>query len=241
MLPSFSGLQVGCVGAPSTPTPSIRSRWMSRCGDPPDLTPWNSLRSRDKRRLLHDVAVSADDDSDSDGDYVTAYEEIDIDDLSVRDRSVEHVVPRSFLSGSAPSKGEDDPLGWIVATRRSNSRRSNHPLYLWLEPDNTIALPNTLVRVEGELHYVPPLPQRARLARKWLFVRATYRDVSRPSKAQVKHAASIVSLAKHYPLQPVELRVNEHYRKTLGWANPLLEDGADEWYSNAEWRALVFS
>lgn len=207
---------------PPTQPPSIHSRWLSKCGVRPELNPWRSLRAADKHRLLHHVAETADDDKDPEGDYV-----------------VEHVVPRSFVAGVAPSPAEDDPIGWIEVTRHANSRRSNYPLYLWPDPDGMLALPNTTVLVDGELHYVPPVQQRARLARKWLFVRATYKDISPPSKAQSKRAASIVALAKHDRPHPAEIRVNRHYREKLGWANPLLESGADEWYRDPQWRALV--
>jgi hypothetical protein len=199
------------------------------------------LRGREKAALLHDVAAEADDDSSEEGAYVTVYEQVDTDDLRRDVRSVEHVVPRSHVFGREPGAAEDDPVGWVQATRRANSRRSNYPLYLWLEPDGSFAIPNTLVRVDGELHYVPPQSQRARLARKWLFLRATYPVGMRsPSTAQRRRAAQIVALAKHVPPSPSEARVNEILRSKYGWANPLLEPDADTWLEDAAWRAIVF-
>ena len=98
------------------------------------------------------------------------------------------------------------------------------------------------LHTDGVLHYVPPLEQRARLARKWLFIRATYADeVDAPTSAQRAHSHDIVALAKHFPIQPAEQRVNDEYRNTLSWANPLLEANSDRWYQSTAWRALVFA
>jgi len=219
----------------------VRDEWLKACGTRPDFKSWKNMRGKDKRILLHDYASRADDDAEPDGDYLSAYEQMDIDDILARNKwSVEHVVPRSHIYGSKPGPGENDPIGWIEATRAANSRRSNHPLYLWTDPNGMLAPPNTLVRVDNELHYVPPAEQRGRLARKWLFIRATYKGIQRPTAAQRNRSAEIVALAQHDPIHPAERRVNEDYRRRLGWANPLLEDGANRWYENAEWRALVF-
>lgn len=238
VLPSFASLSIN-VAAP--PSKRVHEEWIKRCGTRPAFKSWHGLRGKHKRRLLHSVAAEADDDVSVDGNYLSAYEQMDIDDVLAGSKwSVEHVVPRSHINGSAPGPGENDPIGWIEATREANSERSNYPLYLWPDPDGSIAPPNTLVRVDGKLHYVPPFEQRGRLARKWLFIRATYMDVDAPSTAQQRRAADIVSLAKHAAIQPAERRVNEHYRETFGWANPLLEDGANEWYDDPSWRALIF-
>lgn len=222
--------------------PGLRDQWLKACGHRPNFKSWKNMRAADKYRLLHGVAARADDDTSWDGDYVSAYEQVDIDDMLARRRqwSVEHVVPRSHIYGRNPGPGENDPIGWIEATSTANSRRSNHPLYLWPNPDGTLAPPNTLVTVDNKLHYVPPPEQRGRLARKWLFIRATYMGIQPPSRAQRNRAAQIVALAQHDPIHPAEHRVNEDYRRRLGWANPLLEDGAERWYGDVEWRALVF-
>jgi len=222
---------------------SVRAQWIEACGTRPAFKWWKSMRAADKYKLLHGVAAKADDDTQPDGDYLSAYEQVDIDDMlsGTRQWSVEHVVPRSHINGRESSPGENDPIGWIEATAMANSRRSNHPLYLWPDPGSgKFAPPNRLVRVDGEVHYVPPPEQRARLARKWLFIRATYAGIQPPSIAQKRHAADIVALAQYDPIYPAERRVNEHYRNTLGWANPLLEEGAEKWYANAAFRALAF-
>lgn len=235
-LPNLSSL---LLHYSATPRRGIRDMWLEACGERPAFKSWSSMRAKDKREMLHDVAAKADDDTEPDGNYLTAYEQLDIDDLTSNNWSVEHVVPRSHIHGRQLAK--NDPVGWIEATRSANSRRSNYPLYLWTDTDGTIALPNTLVRVDDELHYVPPEEQRGRLARKWLFIRASYLGIQPPTTAQCKRAAYIVALAQHDPIHSAERRLNEDYRNMYGWANPLLEDDANQWYSNAEWRALVFA
>ena len=225
----------------ATKNDRVSKEWRKACGTRPHFRSWKSLSGRDKFRLLHGVARKADNDEEPDASYVTAYKEVDIDDLGNHNWSVEHVVPRAQINGKDPGRAENDPLGWVEAVASENSRRSNHPLYLWPDPRNgTIAIANTIVVVEGERHYVPPLEQRARLARKWLFIRATYpNEVSRPSKAQIRYFPNIVALAKYYPVQKAEEKANQIYRETLSWANPLVESDANKWLDNVEWRALV--
>ena len=219
----------------------IIEQWSEACGERHTFARWGNLRAKGKYMLLHKVAQQADDDVSDNGDYVTAYDMIDIDDLKPDMWSVEHVVPRSHINGKGPGRAEDDPVGWIEAHAIANSRRSNYPLYLWPDEDGMLAPSNNLVVVNGETHYVPPLEQRGRLARKWLFIRATYAGSIRPpSRAQIERAAKIVAFAKADPLHPAERRVNEHYRKTFKWANPLLEDESDRFYDSVVWRNRVF-
>lgn len=220
----------------------VHDRWLTACGTMPAFESWKNMHSKEKYHLLHEVAANADNDTEPNGDYLSAYEQVDIDDMDAgrRQWSVEHVVPRSHINDGNPAVGENDPIGWIEATAEANSLRSNHPLYLWPDPDDMLAPPNRLVRVDGELHYVPPYEQRGRLARKWLFIRATYPKIKPPSMAQRNRAAEIVALAQHDPIHPAERRVNKHYRATLHWANPLLEDGAEQWYGDVQWRSAIF-
>ena len=220
----------------------IHQKWIAACGTRPDFKRWRRLGGADKRHLLHTVAAEADDDTSEEGSYLTAYFQTDIDEVLARGIwSVEHVVPRSKVNGSVAGDAEDDPVGWIEATRLANSARSNFPLMLWRDPDGQLAPSGTLVTIDSEKHFVPPLEQRARLARKWMFVRATYPgEVAPPSEAQRARAADIVSLAKHWPVGPAEARVNEIHRRERGWANPLLEKSAERWLDDVHWRALVF-
>ena len=246
-LPNLSSLSISSVSSPRTASKNIKIRWLSACGpERPTFKSWESLSGRDKRRLMHDVAAEADNDDrepdGEDGNYLTPYDELDIDDvLDQRVWSVEHVLPRSNVV-SEDTSAKNDPIGWMTATRTANSRRSNYPLMLWPDQHNgQIGLPGALARFEGELHFVPPLEQRARLARKWMYMRATYSgDLNPPSRAQMKHKSQIVAWAKAYPVQPAEERVNELYKSMFGWSNPLLRSGAEEWYDNVQWRNLVF-
>lgn len=191
------------------------------------------MRSGDKYRLLHSVAARADDDTTQDGAYLTAYEEVDIDDLHRGIWSVEHVLPRSMTGDNAHARS--DPVGWVEAVAAANSRRSNTPLYLWASEE--AAVDNSEVRG----HYVPPMTQRARLARKWLFVRATYSGLDPPSRLQAEHFEDIIELVRAHPVQEAERKVNSYYRSSLGWANPLIERDADSWYCDPAWRDMVLA
>ncbi len=199
------------------------------------------MRGGDKHRLLHGVALEAEDDSaGAAGQYLTAYAEKDIDDVIAEHKwSVEHVLPRSMVNGSASGHAEKDPLGWVEATRRANQRRSNLPLVLW--PGGG----GGRVWLEGELHYAPPEQQRARLARKWLFLRATYSVmdfIDAPSKAQLAHMQHIVDLAREGPVGIAEQNAHDALVRVLGgeWRNPLLnEQTRQEFLSDARFRTLL--
>ena len=199
-------------------TISPQDRWIAACGTRPTLARWKNMRGRHKFSLLHGVAMRADDDEN--GDYLTAYEQIDIDDIGHFRRSVEHVLPRSRAGTNG--KAKNDPNGWIVATRRANSSRGNLPLLLW---DG-----------EAEGHFSPPMEQRARLARKWLFLRATYAGLDPPSAEQLRNLPAIFELAKQPPGR-AEVRVNEIYRRELGWSNPLISN--PRWLDDSGWRQMV--
>lgn len=221
--------------------PPISKAWRSACGPKrPNWTPWGRLRSKAKHELLHDVAQACSNSSGRDDVYVDAYDEMDIAlIIELEEWSVEHVVARSKINGREPGDGEDDPLGWIEASRKTNSRRSNHPLVLWPLPANSIPL-GDFITLYGVRHYVPPEAQRARLARKWAFVRATYPDeVSAVSTAQSKNMPLILSMMKHTDPFAAELCVNAHFRAKYGWGNPLLESNANDWLNNVAFRGLV--
>jgi hypothetical protein len=186
--------------------------------------------------LLHAIAAEADDDEVPGGDFVSVYEEEDIDDvLRERTWSVEHVVPRSHVNGAGPGDAEDDPLGWDVATRRANGERSNLPLVLWAEEERT-----GIVEIDGEVHFSPPKDQRARLARKWLFVRKTYGSSIRPpSTAQTKRFAEILDLVRNYPVRKAEKKFHSMFKARYGWSNPLLGPDAMTWLDSESWREVV--
>ena len=192
---------------------------------------WKQFTSRDKRRLVHQVAQRAQTDYD---DYVTPYLQTDIDDVLAQRRwSVEHVVPRSRCQ-----MAEGDPWNFVEADRRENSVRSSLPLKLW--PDEPNQLPTSKFQsFNGERHYAPPPGQRARLARKWLYTRATY-GCTPMSRAQKAHLPKIIALSKHSPPDTIEINVAKQLEVLTGTRNPLILDAEpSRWYDSPEWRALV--
>ena len=97
------------------------------------------------------------------------------------------------------------------------------------------------ITIDGERHYIFPLEQRARLARKWMYMRATYnRAVAPVSRAQYSNRANIVALAKTFPVQEAETSVNEQHETAFGLTNPLLGPNPDTYYDDPAWRAMVF-
>lgn len=222
-----------------------RRRWLVACGNGgqlPSLKSWGSMGARDKWEVVHSVASSAD-------GYVTPYLERPMD--KVESRTVEHVLPRIYVNDSAGGKAEDDYNGFTVAEKIANSRRGSLPLLLWpigselAQEADSLSIPVTghVVELLGERHFVPPLSQRARLARKWLFLRACYSmedSIDPPSAAQTANKNLIISMCKSQPVYDYEFQVNRTYRQRFGWANPLLEEGADAWYDSDAWRRLCF-
>lgn len=210
---------------------NFRDAWKAACGPRPDFEPWDFLGGSGKWELLHNIARDADTDA---GPYLTPYNRVDVD-VVLADghlHSVEHVVPRSMINGGEPGIAEDDPLGWAVATRTANARRSNLPLVLW---------PGAY---DGpEHHFSPPESMRAFLARKWLFIRVTYGNVDSiqpPSDAQHAHRKAILKLAKSYPLHASERRFSALFADRYDYQNPLLQPDADRWYDSPWLEAIVF-
>lgn len=192
---------------------------------------WKNFTSRDKRRLVHQVAQHAQTDEH---DYVTPYLQTDIDDVLAQGRwSVEHVVPRSKCQ-----MAEGDPWNFVEADRRENSVRSSLPLKLW--PDEPNQIPTSKFQTfNGERHYAPPAEQRARLARKWLYTRATY-ECTPMSSAQKAHLPKIIALCKHSPPDLIEINVAKQLEELTGTRNPLILDAEpSRWYDSPEWRTLV--
>lgn len=225
MLPSFARLSLR-EGAPIGLEPPLAhdtKKWAEAVGPLKCTTQWENMRSEDKFRLLHDMAEEADRDGKP---YLTAYEDATIDDVLRNELwSVEHVVPRLRSSARAAC----DPIGWIVATRAANQRRGNRPLVLWVEEDYALGH-----------HFRPPLSRRPELARKWLYMRATYPEEVPPlSRQQDAMFNKIVVLAKHFPPSEVEKRVNAQLRELVGHGNPLVDGDANSWYDSPTWRALA--
>ena len=115
---------------------------------------WKNFSSRDKRRLVHQVAQRAQTDKH---DYFTPYLQADVDDVLAQHRwSVEHVVPRSRCQVA-----EGDPWNFVEADRRENSVRSSLPLKLW--PDEALMHDSCLTSIVDAGLFSDPLA-----AAKWI-------------------------------------------------------------------------
>lgn len=206
--------------------------WLQAVGERPDLPSWKNVRGRRKRAWLHNLAVKA-------SDYDSAYEELPAEELMAQNRySVEHVVPRSKIDDA--SDLEADPYNWILATRSENSRRSNTPLKLWPDDAGRPRASGSFQTIDGELHYLPPSDQRARLARKWLYAHATYpHDVDPPTVAQLRNLAKIIALVRDTPILTAEQQVANDLYHMLNYKNPLLTEDADHFYDVVDWYEML--
>jgi hypothetical protein len=194
------------------------------------------MRGKHKEKLLHSIAQSV-------PGYVSAYKQVPISKLMrLNLYSVEHLLPLLTLRGSAPSPAENDPLGWIEATRSANSERGHLPLVLWLSGKFLRQSLGSKVVIDGQTHYLPPAAQRARIARKWLYIRTTYpNEVSPMSEAQDEHFLDILTTVIENPPSAVEIAVNQAYLNKFGWCNPLCvsAETAKGFYDDAAWRWLA--
>ena len=204
------------------------------------LKPWSQWKGHDKRHVQDDINSK---------DYRSPYTLKSVPWLrSHHKMSIEHVLPRSMINGRAPGNAENDPVGWDLADRDSNSSRSSLPLVLWRLPLRDERYDHRQVQgqrqlVESELHYVPPLEMRARLARKWLYVRATYAEedtLAPPSNAQWNHRDDILRLVRETPPSAVEHKMDDAVFESFGLCNPLVHDGSHMYINSEEWRERVF-
>ena len=218
----FLGLSIG---------ETATRRWLRAVGGRPDLPSWKRVGRR-KHAWLHDLALAA-------NDYTSVYEEAPAKVLMAQNRySVEHVVPRSKIDDG--SDAESDPFAWVMASRKANARRSNYPLKLWPDAPWEAVVENSLQEIDGEVHYVPPAEQRARLARKFLYAHATYpHGTDTPSVAQLRHLKEIVKLVHAHPVQKAEQQVADALSSLLGYHNPLLGKDAAEMLQTLDWEALL--
>jgi hypothetical protein len=149
--------------------------------------------------------------------------------------SIEHVVPRSMVNGKSPGRAEDDFFGWDLADRHANSDRSNLPLVLW--PLQHIS-GRGRVWISGELHYNPLEEHKARLARRWIYIRCTYfldDDIDLPSDAQQKNIKLIIETAKtrnstqRYAEERLHMFLVQRCKSeySVDWKNPLETESAD--------------
>lgn len=220
--------------------------------EPPRYRPWGDLTGADKWREFHNLAVAADEHppglepsgyhADS---YVSAYREYDVVYLTMsKTQSIEHVVPQSYYPENHPAP--NDPNGWIEAYVYANKRRGNLPLVLW-DAENISTKFESRYYIDGEPHFVPPLAQRPRLARKWLYMRATYsggRDsIIPPSHAQLEHKVNILNMVKNNPPSAVEIRMDKYLNGLARWSNPLISDhdfATKHFLNDVHWGNMVF-
>lgn len=213
------------------------------------LTKWDNNKL--KHKWLHNLALSTD-------TYRSPYLHKRPEELLYNNTySVEHVLPRDRIHNDTY---ESDPYGWVLADRKENRIRSNYPLLLWPREtpesirvnqkahlctvETNVIDSNGTEQTVTEKHYEPPENEKARLARKWLYMRATYYTcVDPPSHAQSKHMANIVALCKNTPPTPTEIEIGAKVEQIVGFNNPLLsseqEEIANTFYDNATFRALV--
>lgn len=222
---------------PAAPPPplSLRERWVAACsrGGPrtrlPDLPKWSNMDAADKREYLYDLAVGI--------GYRGPYTDDALKELLEEGRySVEHVVPRSHFNDPDDAIGVRDPNGWIAADRGANSARSNRPLVLWPRLNSAIALG----------HFRPRYEARARLARKWLYMRYQYaHELTErpPSLPQYAHENLMFAWLKLHPPTEQEMVMNERLHNKLGWSNPLLsrdKQTRDSFLDDLEFQRAVF-
>jgi hypothetical protein len=223
----FVSLQVGAKAAKE----SVTRRWLQAVGERHGFPLWKNAGRR-KHMWLHDLARKVD-------GYESAYEELSADALLEKElHSVEHVVPRSRIDDD--SGAESDPRAWVQATRRANAQRSNLPLKLWADVPGEYRADDLFEVIDGDVHYLPPPDQRARLSRKWLFLHATYpHDIDAPSPAQLRNLGKIVALARDTPVYAWEQDVANALHDLLGLTNPLLTHDANFFYDELDWYTLL--
>jgi len=226
--------------------------WIRACGgwpNVPSFKKWRSLNGESKSQF-YDIVNLSENDKFSNGQYNCPYSGMDIDKLLKRGIfSIEHVVPRSLINASAPGVGENDPFGWEPETRHMNSKRSNLPLVLWPTPAEIPVVGR--VRIDGDVEHFNPLEgHKARLARRWMYVRATYglyETIEPPTDAQKQNADAIIEMVKTTSAGYAEARmarlttryVHETYHST--WTNPLYEkDAALQFLNDDDWKCFVF-
>lgn len=233
----------GGAPAPAVPLPqsadAVAEAWRRACsrgdksvGALPALPTWGSMDADDKYDYLYALALGIE-------GYTAPYTGKSVAALRrTRQHSVEHVLPRSFFKDPKHAVGPRDPNGWVVADRTANSTRGNAPLTLWPRINQSVAL----------RHYRPPFDQRARLARKWLYMRYQYRDeldlaAHPPSRAQRLKRALIFAWVRMNPPSEEEIDMNDAIHEELGWSNPLLDPCADvrnAFLDSPVFRAAIF-
>ena len=100
-----------------------------------------------------------------------------------------------------------------------------YPFKLWPDddPEWRTRFPGCLQLLDGELHYLPPPEERAKLAFFWLFFNATTpHSIEPPTVAQLRNLPHIVALARGMPLWQADAEVKYALQDLLHQANPPL-------------------
>ena len=212
-LPDLSRLSLKSADA-SEP----HEEWLELCGTMPKFTAWRRLRGG--KRYIHELADRSENDRFSNGQLVTVYGMTDIDELERP--SIEHVWPQSKTDGGRRS-AKADWFGFEIVEQRANSARGNRPLVLW----PTFNTKRGTVYIGSEPHYDFPDEMKARVARKWLYLRATYHGALDPiSRAQTEHKQDIINNVTDTRIGYAEGRWHGLLVKHFGgtWRNPLYDD-----------------
>lgn len=123
--------------------------------------------------------------------------------------------------------GPNDPNGWMLERNATNALRDNDELLFY----DDARLPGS----SGD-GWLVPASERGRVARKWLYMMATYKPMEgeflAPSarRAGSDYAVSLTQSARaedildaaRTPIHPDELAADRLMRATYGWGNPLL-------------------
>ena len=253
-LPSLVNLSLSDTKRPKPKLSHLSAhfRWINSCGgwfNLPHYKSWQSVKG-DMKAEFYNLINLSENDKFSGGQYYCPYSGIDIDELMNHKRySIEHVVPRSLINGGGPGRGEDDLFGWEFETRRMNATRSNLPLVLWPTP----GLPVGRVEIDGDVtHFNPMEIHKARLARRWLYIRAVYglhEDLESPSESQKKHADEIIAVVKTQYVGYAEKRMavlTAQYvtrKYNVIWENALYNndiDKANKFLNDDDWIRFVF-
>jgi len=173
---------------------------------------------------------------DTDHGWVkSVYGDIPVSELHQRQRySVEHIIPKSFLSRYLRSRGRPDhvrygatvnPLNFAAAERGINSSRSNFPFDMdgdRVERPFRIDLNPAAYGTTGldaELEWVIPPISRGDIARSILYMVLTYGI----DELYNRHVDTLVHWAKVDPATAWELAFNAWVHGRLGVRNPFID------------------
>lgn len=140
---------------------------------------------------------------------------------------------KNVVHASKCQMAQGDPWNFVG---EENLTCGKLPLKLWPDDLNQFKKEQVL---GDKIHFAPPRDERARLARTWLYIHATYDCISM-TKAQITHLPDIIELAKNTPPNKSEIDVAKKLEDITGTRNPLILDrNPARWYDNPLWCKLV--